>query len=149
MDPKTEKTPLIISGSSVKTADSNLESGKRPRYSLSHSMSALSKSIQNHMGSIGMLGSMSIAVNSLTGPAMLNLPNTFQRSGLIPTILTVIFVCILSALCCLHMANTISKVVGNSDFKLEVRTRDSIPGGLNLKNSAHLIFGNSCPGRIQ
>lgn len=72
------------------------------------------------MGKIGYLGSMSIAVNSLTGPAMLNLPDTFQRSGLIPTSLTVVFLCILSALCCLHMANTISKVRGNFDFKLEV-----------------------------
>lgn len=73
------------------------------------------------MGRIGYLGSMSIAVNSLTGPAMLNLPDTFQRSGLIPTSLAVVFVCILSAFCCLHMANTISKVRGNFDFKLEVR----------------------------
>ena len=67
-----------------------------------------------------MLGSMSIAVNSLTGPAMLTLPDTYQRSGLIPTTLTVILVCVLSAFCCLHMANTISKVRGNSDFKREV-----------------------------
>jgi amino acid permease len=63
---------------------------------------------------------MSIAVNSLTGPAMLNLPATFSKSGIIPTIGTLIFVCILSALCCLHMANTISKVPHNHNFKKEV-----------------------------
>ena len=52
---------------------------------------------------------------------MLHLPATFQRSGLIPTLLTLVFVCILAALCSLHMANTISKVPGNHDFKKEVR----------------------------
>jgi hypothetical protein len=63
---------------------------------------------------------MSIAVNSLTGPAMLNLPSTFERSGIIPTTFTLVLVCILSALCCMHMANTISKVPGNNAFEREV-----------------------------
>lgn len=80
----------------------------------------LSEGWSRHMGSIGYLGSVSIAVNSLTGPAMLNLPDTFQRAGLIPTILTLIFVAILSSLCCLHMSNTISKVSGNGNFRKEI-----------------------------
>jgi hypothetical protein len=63
---------------------------------------------------------MSIAVNSLTGPAMLNLPSTFERSGIIPTTFTLVLVCVLSALCCMHMANTISKVPGNNAFEKEV-----------------------------
>jgi len=67
-----------------------------------------------------MLGSVSIAVNSLTGPAMLNLPSVFQRSGLIPTTFTIAFLCILSTLCSLHMANTISKVPGNAHFHHEI-----------------------------
>lgn len=53
-------------------------------------MRALSESYSHHVGKIGFLGSMSIAVNSLTGPAMLNIPDTFQRAGVIPTTLTVI-----------------------------------------------------------
>ncbi len=120
MSPPHEKTPLI--GHALQSTGSENGTASKSKFSLSHSFSALSSSIQEHIGRIGMLGSMSIAVNSLTGPAMLNLPDTFQRSGLIPTSLTVIFVCILSAMCCLHMANTISKVRGNFDFKLEVRT---------------------------
>lgn len=51
---------------------------------------------------------------------MLHLPATFMRSGLIPTILTLVFVCVLAAFCSLHMANTISKVQGNDNFKREV-----------------------------
>ena len=85
------------------------------------SISNISSSMKKHMGRIGLLGSMSLACNSLTGPAMLSLPNIYQRAGLIPTTLTVIFVCILSAMCCLHMADTISKVPGNANFRKEVR----------------------------
>jgi hypothetical protein len=67
-----------------------------------------------------MLGSMSIAVNSLTGPAMLALPATFRRSGIVPTCTCILFVCALSALCCLHMSNTISKCPGNATFTKEI-----------------------------
>jgi hypothetical protein len=87
---------------------------------LSHFLSDLSDSIMHHIGSIGYLGSFSLAVNSLTGPAMLNLPDTFQRSGIIPTIFTLVFVAVLSAFCCLHISNTISKVSDNSNFRKEV-----------------------------
>jgi hypothetical protein len=73
------------------------------------------------LGQIGYLGSFAIACNSLTGPAMLHLPATFHRSGLIPTLFTLCFVCVLTAACSLHMANTISKIPGNADFKKEVR----------------------------
>ena len=69
--------------------------------------------------------SMAIAVNSLTGPAMLDLPATFQRSGLIPTFCTLICVYILSALCLLHMADTISKYPGNLKFEKEVEFSES------------------------
>lgn len=72
-----------------------------------------------------MLGSLSIAVNSLTGPAMLSLPATFARSGVIPTCSALIFACILSSLCSTHLANTISKVEGNADFKKEVEYSDA------------------------
>ena len=51
---------------------------------------------------------------------MLILPQTFQTAGFIPTTLTLIFVAILSAFCCLHMANTISKVPGNSNYEKEI-----------------------------
>jgi amino acid permease len=73
-----------------------------------------------YVGTIDMLGSISIAVNSLTGPAMLNLPSVFQKSGVIPTTFTIAFLCVLSTLCSLHMADTISKVPGNAHFHKEV-----------------------------
>jgi Transmembrane amino acid transporter protein len=67
-----------------------------------------------------MLGSLSIAVNSILGPAMLSLPATFVKSGLIPTTATLLFVCFLSSFCSLNLANTISRVPGNANFKKEV-----------------------------
>lgn len=87
------------------------------RESITQSMRQMQQAIAEHTGSIGMLGSLSIAINNLTGPAMLSLPATFVRSGIIPTACTLIFVSILSALCSLHMANVISKVPQNQDFK--------------------------------
>ncbi len=72
-----------------------------------------------------MLGSLAIAVNSLTGPAMLSLPATFTRSGIIPTCAALLFVGLLSSLCSTHLANTISKVEGNADFKKEVEYSDA------------------------
>jgi Transmembrane amino acid transporter protein len=66
--------------------------------------------------SIGMLGSIAIAVNSLAGPAVLQLPFQFQQSGLIPTIICLIGTGILSAYCCLHTANTVSMMPNNHNF---------------------------------
>ena len=85
--------------------------------SVRQSMLRMTSVIQEHTGSIGMLGSLSIAINNLTGPAMLSLPATYARSGIIPTTLTLVFVCILSSFCSLHMASVISKVPNNQDFK--------------------------------
>lgn len=58
--------------------------------------------------SIGRLGSIAIAVNSLAGPAVLQLPFCYQQSGLIPTTLCLMGVAVLSALACLHTANVVS-----------------------------------------
>jgi amino acid permease len=66
--------------------------------------------------SIGILGSVAIAVNSLAGPAILQLPYQYQQSGIIPTTLCLMFVAILSAFCSLHMANTVSQVPNNQKF---------------------------------
>jgi amino acid permease len=70
---------------------------------------------------IGMLGSVAIAVNSLAGPAILQLPATYQESGIIPTTVALVLVGMLSSLCSLHMANVVSQVPGNSTFNKDVR----------------------------
>ena len=75
-----ERTPLIggTAGSAL-SGEGDVESNNglgSMSLSLTSSINAVSEAVSKHMGRIGMLGSMSIAVNSLTGPAMLNLPDT-------------------------------------------------------------------------
>lgn len=65
---------------------------------------------------IGLIGSIAIAVNSLAGPAILQLPFQFQQSGIIPTTLCLVAVATLSAFCSLHMASVVSKVPGNKTY---------------------------------
>jgi len=113
-----EKTPLSLSQSGRNTTPSNY--GSSVGSDDEEDQGPLTLSLANHKGTIGMLGSVSIAVNSLTGPAMLNLPSVFQKSGLIPTTLTIAFICVLSTLCSLHMANVISMVPGNAHFHKEI-----------------------------
>jgi len=74
---------------------------------------------KNISGVLGLLivGSMSIVVNFLTGPAMLELPGLYQKSGIIPTTLTILIVAILSTLGSLHLARVISQIPGNSNFE--------------------------------
>jgi len=120
-----ETTELIVkldsSGDiSEDGSSSNALSTKNSFDSLRASARSFSDALSESMQRIGFLGSISIAVNSLTGPAMLCLPDTYQRSGLIPTTAVIIFVCILSAFCCLHMSNTISKVPNNHTFGLDI-----------------------------
>ena len=87
-------------------------------------------------------GSVSIAVNEMTGPAMLGLPSLFARSGIIPTCLTVIFVAFLCSFCSLHLANTISKVEGNGNFKKEVEYSEAfrILWGKQWYNATQIAF---------
>ena len=53
--------------------------------SFTASARSMTKSVTQSMKRIGILGSVAIAANSLTGPAMLCLPATYQKAGLIPT----------------------------------------------------------------
>mmetsp|Transcript_9674 Transcript_9674/g.20875 ORF Transcript_9674/g.20875 Transcript_9674/m.20875 type:complete len:622 (-) Transcript_9674:1504-3369(-) len=94
----------------------------------------LSEAVEEHTGSIGYLGSFAIAVNSLTGPAMLELPAAFAESGLIPTTFTLLFVCFLSASCSLYMANSISRVPVTK--QREYTDMEEV-GGLNSDGVSH------------
>jgi len=106
------------------------------------SIRIISVALSESMTGIDFLGSMAIAVNSLTGPAMLCLPATYQRSGLIPTTAVIIFTCILSALCCLQMSNTISKVPNNQNFGFDIGYSECFRrfGGPKSYNVTQVLF---------
>ncbi|GKY92304.1 hypothetical protein MPSEU_000201500 [Mayamaea pseudoterrestris] len=74
---------------------------------------------------IGYLGSVAIAVNSLAGPAVLQLPFQYQESGLVPTTICLCLVAVLSALCSLHMANVVSCIPNNKSFSRCVEFSDA------------------------
>lgn len=74
--------------------------------------------------SIGKLGSYAIAVNALAGPGILQLPFTYQQAGVIPTTFALLVVGLISALCCMHTANVVSKVPGNSNFDKVIEFSD-------------------------
>lgn len=116
-----ETTGLIVQTSN----DADSITSLSPFESFRVSARNMTNSVSQSMKRIGILGSVAIAANSLTGPAMLCLPATYQRSGLIPTTVVIIFVCILSALCCLHMSNTISKLPGNQNFDSDISYSES------------------------
>lgn len=73
---------------------------------------------------IGKLGSYAIAVNALAGPGILQLPFTYQQAGVIPTTAALLIVGLISALCCMHTANVVSKVPGNANFDKVIEFSD-------------------------
>ena len=95
-------------------------------------------------GEYGTLGSMSLAVNFLTGPAMLEIPALFQKSGVIPTTLCIIIICASTILGNLHFANAISKLPGNYDFGKQVEYSDAFrqywPNNPMWFRSTEIIF---------
>ncbi len=95
-------------------------------------------------GEYGTLGSMSIAINFLTGPAMLEIPALFQKSGLIPTTLCILLVCASTILGNLHFANAISKLPGNYSFDKEVEYSEAFrqywPNDPKWFRSTQIIF---------
>ncbi|GMH68332.1 hypothetical protein TL16_g09765 [Triparma laevis f. inornata] len=81
-------------------------------------------------------GCLAIAVNNLTGPGMLDLPATFQESGVIPTVVVIVFVSILSSLTSLSLANLIAKKPNNSNFQHEIEYSDLF----GYEKLTHILF---------
>ena len=63
-------------------------------------------------------------MNSLAGPAILQLPFQYQQSGLIPTTVCLIVVALLSNYCSLHTANVVSQIPGNKKFDKMIEFSD-------------------------
>ena len=109
----------------------------------------ISEVVAAHTGSIGYLGSYAIAVNSLTGPAMLELPAAYAVSGLIPTTATILFVCFLAAFCSLHMANSISKIPVGSRGSLSIENGDSLESSSTGNSSARTIYNHDFRSEVE
>jgi amino acid permease len=92
--------------------------------------------------SIGYLGSCAIAVNSLAGPAILQLPYQYQQSGIIPTTTCLVLVAIFSSLVCLHMAQTIQMIGRNKDYNQCIEFSDvfQVYSGRRMYLVTQLLF---------
>eukprot|EP01031_Cornospumella_fuschlensis_P035452 gene35452-42971_t len=69
---------------------------------------------------IGPFGSFALIMNNLTGPAMLGFPSLFQKAGVIPVTVSIVFAWIASSLCGTLMADAIGSIKGNHDFSRQV-----------------------------
>ena len=113
-----EHTPLIgVAKYGKDDVEKALDGGSNNNNNSNNTCSSPKK---QHIAKIGMISSLALFVNELTGPGMLDFPATFQRCGFIPTSAVIIVTAALSAVCALNMANVISIVPNNTDFSQEV-----------------------------
>jgi Tryptophan/tyrosine permease family len=59
---------------------------------------------------IGYLGSYAIAINSLAGPAVLQLPFQYQQSGFVATTLALLGVAIVSVACSMYICRVVQAI---------------------------------------
>jgi hypothetical protein len=69
---------------------------------------------------IGHIGSFTLLINNMTGPAMLGFPRLFQQAGLIPTTCTVVFIFLCATLSGTLFSDAISAIPGNKTFDRHV-----------------------------
>lgn len=80
------------------------------------------KSILKHPSkSIDNLGSFSLIINNCIGPAMLGFPHLFQQAGIIPVVLSIIFIFVAATISGTLFADTISTAIpGNKGFRRDI-----------------------------
>ena len=85
---------------------------------------------------------MSIVVNNLTGPGMLDFPATYQKSGFVPTTAAIVFISMLSSWIGLSLSNTIGKMPKNKAFGEKVEYTDAFRHyyGVAAFNFTHVLF---------
>mmetsp|Transcript_33397 Transcript_33397/g.73571 ORF Transcript_33397/g.73571 Transcript_33397/m.73571 type:complete len:200 (+) Transcript_33397:391-990(+) len=70
--------------------------------------------------SISNLGSYSLLINNLIGPAMLGFPHLYQQAGLVPTTLCTLFIFLCATLSGTLFSDAIGSIPGNKTFTQNV-----------------------------
>lgn len=81
------------------------------------------KENENHepvIKEIDNIGSFTLLINNMVGPAMLGIPRLFQQAGLIPTSCCIIFIYACATLCGTLFSDAISAIPGNKTFDRHV-----------------------------
>lgn len=84
---------------------------------------SVKKEDQNHeavVKEIGTVGSFTLVLNNMVGPAMLGFPQLFQQAGLIPTSCCIIFIYLCATLSGTLFSDAISAIPGNKTFDRHV-----------------------------
>lgn len=69
---------------------------------------------------INTIGSFTLLINNMVGPAMLGFPQLFQQAGIIPTSCCIIFIYLCATLCGTLFSDAISAIPGNKTFDRHV-----------------------------
>jgi amino acid permease len=79
-----------------------------------------------HFGGKGIsfVASLALTVNNISGAGMLEFPQMFQRAGLLPSMISLLFVCGFSTLFATALADTVARIPGNSGFGRRIEFSD-------------------------
>ena len=73
---------------------------------------------------IGFLASIALTVNNISGAGMLEFPQMFQRAGLVPSVASLVLVCIISTLFATTLADTVARIPHNKHFNVRIEFSD-------------------------
>ena len=91
---------------------------------------------------IGLVASIALTVNNISGAGMLEFPQMFQRSGILPSLLSLAFVCIVSTLFATTLADTVARIPGNKHFGIRIEFSDIFEQyiGRRIANLTQAVF---------
>merc|ERR1719352_771073 len=96
-----------------------------PSAALSERLLARSKFVDSQTArfggkGFGLLASIALTTNNISGAGMLEFPQMFQRAGLLPSLLSLGIVCVLSTLFAATLADAVSRIPHNAGFDRRV-----------------------------
>ena len=104
------------------------------------------RSIQKYEKNIGAFASFALIANNISGPGMMSLPQVFWTAGIVPTIATIVAVCVASSFTGTHFAEAISRVPLNSNYtlNLDYSTAFQLLVGTKFARVTEVVFICAC-----
>lgn len=143
-----EKSPLLGGGGGVgaNASTSSAISASSAQSAASSNSSVDADGAPTTTKSINGLGSFSLLINNLIGPAMLGFPNLFRRAGLVPTVISIVFIYLCASLSGTLLADAVSSIPGNRTYSrnIDFSTAFRIVLGEDWYLFAETLFLISC-----
>lgn len=95
---------------------------------------------------INHIGSFTLLINNMVGPAMLGIPRLYQQAGIIPTTLCIVFIFLCATLSGTLFSDAISAIPGNKSFDRHVdfSTAFKLVIGIEFYIIAETLFLITC-----